>query len=1131
MKYSLFLILLFVGLSISPALAQKTVFGPHVADDSREFLIDGTCDDIWMQPVGTHYPPYAPRFLYRHDSKDLPDMEARYIVDWLIPNDSTYSPAISVTLRIEYYGNNLPDPTVEAWAFSSLSSQMNDATIISGMSGSPLFTMTGSNGIIVHSVTSGAFLNTVNSAVQAGHLTLAFELPAQTGLFDHFYFSDSTAFQLTIQFQDSIAIKITNVVNNTVDYDLEPESLVRGDLNLFIGNEADYSQLPAFEPAYVMRDWRVLYKHIAETWFTKYDDVSLPCRMKFREWDGNSDLYKVMYLTPEFDGVQAEFQAIADSTVSARHKVKREITYEYDGLQIAFKDPWRVEQTLIGGVPSSQTVIDTYQDQTTPYEPWSDEKSWGVFRNTNPTEETHYGVHYWRYYHYNPADDTYNRKYDADIQEGDLIGMDEIRSSAGTVISPAGSIEVTSIVPGAGDDFREYRLNYEDPNNTMDFYGVYKAHMLTDIESQPTRSSNQRKIDIDPRGVYHLVYESAGEIWYVNSEDGSDWSQEELVSSYIHMATNPSLAVRDSSVYVTYMEDGVVMLKRRYKGEWYEFQLNDNYGSNNGAETTPVVAVGGTCYSNQGDIVVVAWDDHEYIAYNMLYLYYEDIFVDAKGQLVQKDGDITQNTIHNPVYPTITCHDAQTEFTICWREGTDIACGQLFVGGGTCDKHKYLESCSSIPIPNASIGTDTCVFAPSITHDCRGIPSLAYEVKVQSGIYSSRWVNIRMYDNTSQSWNTTVYQIPYYAWTGYGEPISPSLGAHESTTDCGGYPEPGLRVAFHKNWGGGIRVGVIDCQYSEYAQITNGESYPSVVPFASNGSLRETYSAPYQVGPFTNAVRSTDSYLAKQATPNIRMVRDLRLQIGGEFALLGVTDLARRHGNNVLEEIAWHAMPDSLVIGYDGEAHEILYTEPFTLSNGDRIDYRSILYCTNAQVMPTGVSIAIQLRKAADGSLVHNYSVPLQNIPSDTAIWASWSRPLTQVPTFPVYISLGIDGSIPSGAVIGNAKVWLEDQYIPKMNVNESATLTLPDEFILEPNHPNPFNPITNISFTLGHEGHVRLSVFNAVGKEVARLVDEERIAGRYQETFHAENLPSGNYISRLVFGGKLQSQNMLLVK
>ncbi|MBE0645459.1 MAG: T9SS type A sorting domain-containing protein [Bacteroidetes bacterium] len=810
--------------------------------------------------------------------------------------------------------------------------------------------------------------------------------------------------------------------------------------------------------------------------------------------------------------------------------MKREIAYEFDNLPFEFKDPWAVSQDTTGD--SSQTIHDFYREQVTPYEPWNDLGSLGVFLNVDRFGTLHYGTKYWRYYDYDSGSDSYDMKDDANLEEGDLINMDEILYGKGTEVSPTGSIEQTRVTPG-DEPYREYRLEYKDPDNTMDFTAVYKAHMLTDHTSQPTKYSNQRKIDIDPRGMYHLVYESAGEVWYVNSEDGRRWSREELVSDYSHSAVNPSLAVYDSCVYVTYVENGDVMMKCRHKGNWQEpapVGLK-KAGYNNGTETTPVVAVGGTCYPNDGHIVVVVWDDHQFLRSNMLYLKYEFPYVDTSGQSVHRADTVTVNATNYPVYPSITCDDQMTEYTVCWREGSDIKCSEIHVGGGTCDQDKFYSYTTVSSIADASLASDTCVFAPSVTRDHNNNPVVAYEVRQAGWIYSDRWVNVRTYDGNSRSWNTTAYQMPYYSATGYGEAIAPSVGAHETTTSCGGNPEPGLRVAFHKNWGGGIRIGVIDCQYSEYAQISDGESYPSVVPFASNGSLRETYSAPHQVGPFTNAIRSTNSYLTKQATQNIRMVRDLRLQIGNDLALLGVTDLARRHGNNVLDEISWHAMPDSLVIGYDGEAHEILYTEPFSVTNGDHIDYRGILYCTDAPSMPAGVSIAVQLRKASDGSIVRSFSIPLRNLPSDTAIWTSWSRPLTQAPAFPVYLSLGIEGILPSGAVIGNAKVWLEDQYIPKMNVNESATLTLPNDFVLEPNHPNPFNPSTTISFALGLDGHVRLSVFNAVGKEVARLVNEERIAGRYQETFHAEDLPSGNYIARLVFGGKMQSQNMMLVK
>lgn len=1123
MKYSIIGLILIAALSTGELHAQKTTFGPHIVDYGEQVLIDGICE-FWLRVRGSG-PSYSPWCLFRHDSPGQ-HMEARFIVDWVIPQDSTYRTDVqSATIRFEYYGDNLPDPTISVWAFSTLASQMDRQTILDGMSGSPLFSINGANGVVEHTASSGAFLNTVIDGVAAGQLTLAFGLPDQSSLFDRFFEVDSIAVQLKIVFQDSLLVKITNLVDGIVDYDLEATSLVRGDLNQFIGNEADYAQLPAFEPPFVVRNWRVLYKHLAETWLAKYEHQSLPCRMKFRYWDMNLDRYKVRYLTDEYDGIQTEYRATSDSVSAARHSAKREITHEYDGLSIQFKDPWRVEQTLVAGIPSSQTIIDSYQDQPTPYEPWYDESSWGIFRNTKNSSALHYGARYWRYYQFNPIDDTYERKYDSDLQEGDLIHMDEIRSGRGAEISPSNGMEVMTIAPGSGDPFREYRLSYVDAINTMEFSGVYKAHLLTDMTQQPTRWGNQRKLTIDPSDVYHMVYESAGEVWYVNSEDGIQWSQEELVSDYSHTGSNPSIAASDSSVYVTYMQNGGVQLRRRYHGEWSDY-LPENSGDNNGTSTTPVVAVGNTCYPGQGDIVIVAWDSNDRIEYDMKYLRYFGVY-----NATEISGCLVVDTVDNPVFPSITCQDSMTEFTICWRQGERVACSQIQVGGGTCDKDKFKHYTTSSSIADASLTTDRVVFAPSLTCDQFGYPVIAYEVLDSIWIYSNRWVNVRTYDPTSSSWNTAVYQVPFYSHTGYRDPISPSLGAHETSTGCGGLPDPGIRMAFHRNWGGGIRVGEIGCQYTEYEQLTNGECFPSVVPFSHNGKLREAYSAPYSIGPFRHAVRTTNAYLTKNVTQSIKMVRELRITTGNEYALLGVTDLHVGRGNNVRDVIGWQRLPDSLVIGHDCPAYDILYTEPFSLLSGNHIDYRSIIYCSDVMAMPAGVSISLQVRKASDGSIIHSFYVPLRSLPSDTAIWTSWSRQLTQAPAFPVYLSLGIEGTIPSGSVVGHTKVLLEDQYIPKVNVHESHTVVLPDDFVLEPNHPNPFNPITTISFVMGHEGYVKLSVFNTVGTEVAVLVDGWRIAGRYQEDFNAEHLPSGLYICRLMFEGNTKSRSMLLVK
>ena len=155
----------------SPVHAQKEVYGPHVIDDGRIIRIDGICSPF-VQPVGAPYTPWIWKLFRAYDSPGY-DKEYRFIADWHIPNDSTMYPrdAKRARLRIEYYGVNLPNLTADVWSFSSLSSTMDDATVINGMTGSADFTITGANGLVEYSATSGTFLNIVNGGADIGHLT------------------------------------------------------------------------------------------------------------------------------------------------------------------------------------------------------------------------------------------------------------------------------------------------------------------------------------------------------------------------------------------------------------------------------------------------------------------------------------------------------------------------------------------------------------------------------------------------------------------------------------------------------------------------------------------------------------------------------------------------------------------------------------------------------------------------------------------------------------------------------------------------------------------------------------------------------------------------------------------------
>lgn len=86
-------------------------------------------------------------------------------------------------------------------------------------------------------------------------------------------------------------------------------------------------------------------------------------------------------------------------------------------------------------------------------------------------------------------------------------------------------------------------------------------------------------------------------------------------------------------------------------------------------------------------------------------------------------------------------------------------------------------------------------------------------------------------------------------------------------------------------------------------------------------------------------------------------------------------------------------------------------------------------------------------------------------------------------------------------------------------------------DIVLEQNWPNPFNPSTTLSYTLDERQPVRLSVCDALGREVAVLADGMMDAGRQQTTFDAADLPGGMYVARLVAGGRTLARKMLLLK
>jgi subtilisin-like proprotein convertase family protein len=95
----------------------------------------------------------------------------------------------------------------------------------------------------------------------------------------------------------------------------------------------------------------------------------------------------------------------------------------------------------------------------------------------------------------------------------------------------------------------------------------------------------------------------------------------------------------------------------------------------------------------------------------------------------------------------------------------------------------------------------------------------------------------------------------------------------------------------------------------------------------------------------------------------------------------------------------------------------------------------------------------------------------------------------------------------------------------------EPVSSNIPDVYRLHQNYPNPFNPVTNIRYDLPKANHVKLVVYDILGREVKTLVNEFKNAGTYELNFDATNLASGTYFYRIDAGDFVDIKKMVLIK
>ncbi len=124
---------------------------------------------------------------------------------------------------------------------------------------------------------------------------------------------------------------------------------------------------------------------------------------------------------------------------------------------------------------------------------------------------------------------------------------------------------------------------------------------------------------------------------------------------------------------------------------------------------------------------------------------------------------------------------------------------------------------------------------------------------------------------------------------------------------------------------------------------------------------------------------------------------------------------------------------------------------------------------------------------------------------------------------------VSINTSTGAGSVIGSVgfKNILGLAYFGQITSveDDNNNGSIPADYALKQNYPNPFNPTTRIEFSLPMESNVKLIVYNILGQEVIRLVDNQMSAGNHSIVWNANDeggkkLTSGIYLYKLTASG-----------
>jgi hypothetical protein len=640
------------------------------------------------------------------------------------------------------------------------------------------------------------------------------------------------------------------------------------------------------------------------------------------------------------------------------------------------------------------------------------------------------------------------------------------------------------------------------------------AQSGTSTSALATEGSNQRKLFRSGTGQVHQLFVTAeppgtpekGHIIYRNSTDeGASWSLARWLNHAQGTVQYPCISVRASYVYAVWQQ--------QTGGNW---DLLYSYSTNSGNNwlASPITLVSNfSCPSPGPQPVIIASPPSSSFELMVVYRHSSGL-----SSLRSTSSPVGGNWI-GPVAVTGTDQYAQNA-SLTYRSNNYPPYRLAWDQNNAINYSLYYPDSWATPY---DIGNGAYM-ASNKTNPSIAVTSDSDMDIVWEGTYSG---------TRSIITNRNLASV-YYAFQ------SPSY--HYYKPSVTGHVNGRATVVWHDN-SLNVRKAIYDPMYGWYivgSTIgTNGANASTSVLNPQGGDAKvvwtEGTSSPYTIhldGTVLNKPIAKEGGESTTLTSfDGRMYRQLILRDNITNAFLAIQLEAPRLATTSGEEVIEFAAVNDTMRYTPQQIFTLLETKPFQLTS--RVSAFSMRRMIRAERIGTLASqgrLRVELVNAQNGQVIISFAQfdlidNGRGITLDDSVRVPVNRTSGQYKLRLAAENLALTAPSRRASVVNIFVGESETQSISKPSGAIPAITALLD------NYPNPFNPTTTIRFQIPTSGVVSLNVYNALGQEVATLVNDVRDAGQYEERFDATRLPSGVYIYKLTAGDFTASKKLAVIK